>query len=57
MEAKRRKDFFMVTLPVSDQIESIGIPMAAQWVKNTTSIHEMRVPSLASLSGLRSQCC
>ena len=31
----------------------------AQWLKNLTSIHEVtnQVPSLASLSGLRIQCC
>ena len=30
-----------------------GVPIVAQWVMNPASIHEMWVPSLAFLSGLR----
>ena len=34
-----------------------GVPLGAQRVKNPTSIHEDAVGSLASLSGLKTQCC
>ena len=33
------------------------IPIVAQWVTNLSSIDEMKVRSLAPLSGLRITCC
>lgn len=36
---------------------AFGVPIAAQWVKNPTGVHENSVRSLASLSGGTRRCC
>ena len=35
----------------------MGVPIVAQWVKNLIVPIRMQVRSLASLSGLKIQCC
>ena len=39
------------------KIKRLGVPVLAQWLMNLTRNHEIAVPSLALLSGLRIQRC
>ena len=36
---------------------SLGVPVVAQWKQTQLVSMRMQVPSLVSLSGLRTQCC